>query len=189
MEDQRRVIKYHHDCIADVYKAIDTTQSFESHERRRRRSVQRHLEELAGKVEDLRNKREEDRCHCRDNGGPMPLPSIPTLDLEEFGGHNSDGPPLSEETDRAESPLPVRINRIKEAAVETSLNIVEEEEEMFDVAEHGVAMMSGCAEEPTTEYWLEALPPVPRGHHNSVGHGAVSGQRARRGRRSPYTVR
>ena len=99
------------------------------------------------------------------------------------------GPPLSEETDRAESPLPVRINSIEEEAVETSLNIVEEEEEMFDVAEHGVAMMSGCAEEPTTEYWLEALPPVPRGHHNSVGHGAVSGQRARRGRRSPYTVR
>jgi hypothetical protein len=193
VEDQRRVIKYHHDCIHDVYRTLDSAQSFDSHERRRRRAVQRRLEELAGQVDDLRNTREADRCHCADNGETRPRLTVPLLDLEEFGDREGWFTPPSLETDRAESPLPIQIQRreeerSEELEVATSLNVVEEEGEMFDIVQHGGAMMSGCAEEPTTEYWLEALPPAPRGRHNGVSRGTVSGQRARRGRRSPYTV-
>ena len=43
------------------------------------------VEELAGKVDQLRNVREEDHCRCHDNREPRPRFTIPLLDLEELG--------------------------------------------------------------------------------------------------------
>ena len=55
--------------------------------------------------------------------------------------------------------------------------------EVYNIANH---VRSGDAEEPLSGYWVQALPPAPRGQ-GSISRGTVSGQRARRGRRSPYT--
>jgi hypothetical protein len=98
MEDQRRVIKYHHDCIHNVYRTLDSAQSFDSHERRHCCAVQRHLEELADQVEDLRNTHEVDHCHCADNGETRPRLTVPLLDLEEFGDREGWFTPTSLET-------------------------------------------------------------------------------------------
>ena len=68
-----------------ILQTTRTTTAVDRHERRHRREVQRRVEELAGKVEELRNTREEDRCRCHDNGEPRPRFTVPLLDLEEFG--------------------------------------------------------------------------------------------------------
>lgn len=185
------MLEYHRVDIDNIYQTLDEASSFDRHERRHRREVQRRVEELAGKVEELRNTREEDRCRCHDNGEPRPRFTIPLLDLEEFGTHVVRGAASSDETDSVESPLPMRVERDEEAVVEASLNIDDVEQaalEAVDGEEYNIAdhVRSGDAEEPSSEYWIQALPPAPRGQ-GSISRGTVSGQRARRGRQSPYT--
>ena len=85
----------------------------------------------------------------------------------------------------------MRVEYDEEAVVEASLNIDNAERatlearngEEYNIADH---VRSGDAEEPLSDYWIQALPPAPRGQ-GSISHGTVSGQRVRRGRHSPYT--
>ena len=113
------------------------------------------------------------------------------LDLEEFGTPVVRGAASSDETDSIESPLPVRVERNEEAVVEALLNINNVEQatleasngEEYNIADH---VRSGNAEEPLSDYWVQALPPAPRGQ-GSISRGTVSGQRAHRGCHSPYT--
>ena len=117
------MLEYHRADINNIYQTLDEASSFDRHERRRRRKVQCHVEELAGKVEELRNTREEDRCHCHDNGEPRPRFTVPLLDLEEFRTRVVQGAVSLDETDSVEDPLPVRVERDEEAVVEALLNI------------------------------------------------------------------
>ena len=95
------------------------------------------------------------------------------------------------ETDDIESPLPVRVEYNKEAAVEALLNIDNVDQAVleaindreYNIADH---VPSGGAEEPSLDYWIQVLPPAPRGQ-GSTGCGTVSGQRAHHGHCSFYT--
>ena len=157
------MLEYHRVDIDNIYQMLDEASLFDRHERHHRCEVQRCVEELAGKVEELRNTREEDRCHCHDNGEPRPCFTVPLLDLEEFGTRVVRGAASSDETDSVEDPLPVRVERDEEAVVEASLNIDDVERatleasngEEYNIADH---VRSGDAEEPSSDYWIQALP-------------------------------
>ena len=117
------MLEYHRVDIDNIYQTLDEASSFDRHERRHRREVQRRVEELTGKVEELCNTREEDRCRCYDNGEPRPCFTVPLLELEEFGTRVVRGAASSDKTDSVEDPLPVRVERDEEAVVEASLNV------------------------------------------------------------------
>ena len=51
------VLEYHCANIDNIYQTLDEASSFDRHERRHCREVQRRVEELAGKVEELCNTR------------------------------------------------------------------------------------------------------------------------------------
>ena len=79
------MLEYHRVNIDNIYQTLDEALLFDRHECRHHHEVQRRVEELAGKVEELHNTREEDLCRCHDNGEPRPCFTVPLLDLEEFG--------------------------------------------------------------------------------------------------------
>ena len=132
--------------------------------------MQHCVEELAGKVEELCNTMEEDRCHCHDNGESHPRFTIPLLDLEEFGTHVVQGAAPLDETDKVESPLPVRVERHEEAVVEASLNIDNVEQaaleavsgEEYNITDH---VHSGNAEEPLSDYCSHTTKVAVISHH------------------------
>ena len=183
--------EYHCVDIDNIYQTLDEASSSDHHECRHRHEVQRHVEELAGKVKELCNTREEGHCCCHDNGEPCPSFTILLLDLEEFGTCVVRGATSSDKTNSAENPLPVRVESDEKMVVEVSLNIDDAERaaleavngEEYNIINH---VRSGDAEEPSSDYWVQVLPPAPRGQ-GSTSHGIVSGQRARHGRHSPYT--
>ena len=51
------MLEYHHIDIDNIYQTLDEVLSFDCHERRHCCEVQRSVEELAGKVEELYNMR------------------------------------------------------------------------------------------------------------------------------------
>ena len=55
--------------------------------------------------------------------------------------------------------------------------------EEYNITDH---VHSGNAEEPSLDYWVQALPPAPSDQGN-ISRGTVSGQRACHGHHSPYT--
>ena len=185
------MLEYHHINIDSIYQMLDEASLFDRHECRHCCEVQRRLKELAGKVEELCSTRGEGRCHCHDNGEPRPPFAIPLLDLEEFRTCIVRGTASLDKTDSVESPLPVRVECNEEAVVEVLLNINNVERATLEASngkEYNITdhVRSSDAEEPSLDYWIQALPPAPRGQ-GSISHGTVSGQRARCGRHSPYT--
>ena len=166
LEDQRCAIEAHHESIGDLYKVLESASLFSSHERQHRRAIQRRLDELEGKVDELGDASDGD--------------------CDNVESSSSAG------IDLAESLSPMRTQRDEEAAVETLFNVDEEEEKaverLLDVVEEGETYADAASDRYNAEDRSQTLPSTSRGRYDSVSRGTVRGQRARRSRPRPYAV-
>ena len=94
LDEARDSLRYHQEVIEELWSSLDRQSKYTARIRREQKESQRQLTIVVGKVEDLRDRRDEGRCHCRQVG----TLTVPIEDTASEGGDegrsSSVGPPI-----------------------------------------------------------------------------------------------